>query len=173
MKDFFIFTYDDHITYKSLTSITVVFVHQKNYSKHKSLIDEIEGFFRRNVLTDKLIVILPRYCNSEISEWFEEKKEDTFKRVPSINDTYFENHYYIYQFDENGTPNSKGESSISDDDIVFFKTLFRNGSTQIFSNRGGLVESSADHHFVFPSGKHCSKFIRTGNVLINSAETFF
>ena len=43
----------------------------------------------------------------------------------------------------------------------------------IFKNNGGLVESTPDHHFVFPSNKHCSKFIRTGNVLINQSEIFF
>ena len=40
-------------------------------------------------------------------------------------------------------------------------------------NNGGLVESTSDHHIVFPSKKHCSKFIRTGNVLINQSEVFF
>ncbi|MGP1993013.1 hypothetical protein D9V96_014150 [Zobellia laminariae] len=62
---------------------------------------------------------------------------------------------------------------LTNTEVDFFNYLNRNGTTQIFKNRGGLVESSPDHHFVFPSKKHSEKFIRTGNVLKNSAEIVF
>ena len=55
----------------------------------------------------------------------------------------------------------------------FISHLVRSGLATIFKNNGGLVESTPDHHFVFPSHKHCAKFIRTGNVLVNQSEIFF
>src|SRR5690606_2092758 len=29
------------------------------------------------------------------------------------------------------------------------------------------------HHFVFPSGKHCDRFLRTGNILLIGSEIYF
>ncbi|UFH57576.1 hypothetical protein [Spirosoma sp. KNUC1025] len=37
-----------------------------------------------------------------------------------------------------------------------------------------MIEATGGaHHFVFPSGKHCNKFLRTGNILLHSSEIYF
>ncbi len=177
MKDFFLFQYSDSINFKKTESITVVFVNQRKYTRHKNLIDELESFFQLHLLTDKLIIILPSYSNLQIKEYFNEFIYETFRRVPGFNEKYNLESCFVYEFNEKGEyfpGNSKVLSSFLETSKTdFFKHLERNGALQIFRNKGGLVESSPDHHFVFPSKKHSEKFIRTGNILINSAEIFF
>lgn len=172
MNEFFIYQYIDPCNFDHPTSITVIFVHQKEYDNQQALSDEIKEFFQRHNLSEKLIIILPAYADGKLKEFFTSGKDETFKRVPGRSEQYFKENYHIYQFDKDGLllpfPTKPVEN-----DVEFLALLLRNGTTQIFQKRGGLVESSSDHHFVFPSNKHCPKFIRTGNVLINSTEIFF
>jgi len=177
MNDFFIFQYNDSINFKKVESITVIFVNQRKYPRHKSLIDELESFFQSHLLTDRLIVILPSYSCSELKNYFNDNIYETFRRVPRFNEDYNKKSCFVYEFDISGRYSSCNgktiEKKIKSSELSFFKHLERNGATKIFRNRGGLVESTPDHHFVFPSKKHSEKFIRTGNILINSAEIFF
>tara|TARA_R110002167_G_scaffold363306_1_gene583248 strand:- start:135 stop:2420 length:2286 start_codon:yes stop_codon:yes gene_type:complete len=177
MNDFYIFQYVDSINFIERKSITVVFVNQRKYPRQKKLIDELESFFQSHLLTDRLIILIPGYGKQEIKDYFNADIFETFRRVPGFDHKYDQASCFVYQFDANGnyTPSSEKRLSneITNSEEEFFKYLNRNGTTQIFMNRGGLVESSPDHHFVFPSKKHSEKFIRTGNVLKNSAEIFF
>jgi len=177
MNDFYIFQYDDSLNFSESQSITVVFVNQRKYPRHKKLIDELESFFQSHLLTDKLIILIPGYSNPEILEYFSNDILETFRRVPGFNQNYNQKSCFVYQFDVNGNYSTCIKKDLvketTSSELEFFNYLNRNGTTQIFKNRGGLVESSPDHHFVFPSKKHSEKFIRTGNVLKNSAEIFF
>jgi len=171
-NNLYIFQYVDNTSFKKSTSITVIFLHQEKYENQNHFSEEIKEFFQTHSLSDKLVVIIPAYSNAKLLSFFTTLKDETFKRVPSKGDDYFDSNYFVYKYDELGLiksskPIDKGS------DKGFMKNLLRHGSTQIFIKRGGLVESSADHHFIFPSNKHCSKFIRTGNILINSNEIFF
>lgn len=47
------------------------------------------------------------------------------------------------------------------------------GLQHIFLTRGGMLMGSPAHHYEKPSGKHSDNFIRTANVLANSAEVIF
>jgi len=177
MNDFFIFQYNDSINFNKVESITVIFVNQRKYPRHKNLIDELESFFQSNLLTDRLVILLPSYSNSKIKNYFNNDIFETFRRVPGFNKKYNEESCFVYEFNIRGKYfpcNGKNlEEFLKTPEIEFFKHLERNGATNIFRKRGGLVESSPDHHFVFPSKKHSEKFIRTGNILISSAEIFF
>ncbi|WP_339680454.1 hypothetical protein [Cyclobacterium marinum] len=96
----------------------------------------------------------------------------TFIRVPGRSVEYFNKCLIVYQFKANGELELIfGEKAKYEN--KFKSQLLRSGATIIFKDNGGLVESTPDHHFVFPSNKHCSKFIRTGNVLIHQTEIFF
>jgi hypothetical protein len=177
MNDFYIFQYIDPNNFEKPESITIVFVNQRKYPKHKNLIDELEEFFQSHLLTDKLIIILPDYCDLQIQSYFDNDIFETFRRVPGFTNEYHLKSCFIYKFDKSGEfiPFLKVglKKLLESDEKVFFNLLMRNGATQIFIMRGGLVESTPDHHFVFPSNKHSEKFLRTGNILINSAEIFF
>lgn len=47
------------------------------------------------------------------------------------------------------------------------------GLRDIFTNRGGLIKAGSSFHYINPSNRHTSAFIRTGNVLMHSAEVGF
>lgn len=172
MKNYFIYQYEDIVSSKNKLRITTIFIHQAKILSQNSLAQEINTFFQENSITDKLVVVLPEYLDKESLKFFFEERDLTFVRVPGRSSEYFDRCLIVYQFKSNGEfelifgEKPKNESK--------FKTqLVRSGSTIIFKNNGGLVESTPDHHFVFPSKKHCAKFIRTGNVLIHQTEIFF
>jgi hypothetical protein len=58
-------------------------------------------------------------------------------------------------------------------DPDFAAKLLRQGLRRIFDQREGMLRASPGSHYVNPSGKHTQGFIRTGNVLLHSAEVAF
>ncbi|MEZ0542200.1 hypothetical protein [Fibrella arboris] len=172
MRDYFIYKYEDVVSSDNKLKITVLFIHQVEVLSQNALAQELNLFFQENSITDKLVVIIPSYLEERSLEYFRTKREITFARVPGKSADYFDRCLMVYQFDHNGDFSLK-YGNRPNNELIFIKHLLRSGSTHIFKNNGGLVESTPDHHFVFPSKKHCSKFIRTGNVLINQAEIFF
>ncbi|HEY5942709.1 MAG TPA: hypothetical protein VIT89_07610 [Solirubrobacterales bacterium] len=55
----------------------------------------------------------------------------------------------------------------------FTAKLLRHGLRRIFDQREGMLRAGLGSHYVNPSGKHTQGFIRTGNVLLHSAEVAF
>ncbi|PKK37215.1 hypothetical protein BWI96_07665 [Siphonobacter sp. SORGH_AS_0500] len=133
------------------------------------IITEIKQFHVNHYQTDKIVVIGGSYLSKQLLETFYDKIADTFKYIPKREETYLKENLIIYTFDKGGKINKiLGEESRN------FKSKFLNeGLQNIFLSRGGLVESSGSHHFVFPSGKHCNRFLRTGNILLHSSEIYF
>lgn len=172
MKNYFIFKYEDYVSSKDRTKITVIFVHQETILSQNTLSQEVNKFFQKNSLTDKLVVILPEYIDLKSKRFFIEECQETFIRIPGKSQEYFEDNLIVYSYDSNGKI-SRINGKEPENEKKFIENIFRNGNTLIFQNNGGIVESTPDHHFVFPSRKHCSKFLRTGNVLINQSEVFF
>ncbi|MBS1775898.1 MAG: hypothetical protein JSS64_06405 [Bacteroidetes bacterium] len=172
MRNYFIYQYEDVVSSKDKQKVTVLFVHQSKIGSQNALAQELNNFFQEHSITDKLVVLVPKYLAPASLEFFKTGREITFQRVPGKSADYFDKCLIIYEYDADGNfalidgKKPKNESK-------FISHLLRSGSTIIFKNNGGLVESTPDHHFVFPSNKHCSKFIRTGNVLINQSEIFF
>lgn len=172
MKNYFIYKYEDLTSSDEKIKVTVIFVHQESISSKNTLSQEINVFFQKNSITDKLVVILPEYLDKDSMKLFSEQRNDTFVRIPGRSKDYFEESLIIYNYDITGSLSIKeGIEPVNRN--KFISNIFRNGNTIIFKQNGGIVESTPDHHFVFPSNKHCSKFLRTGNVLINQAEVFF
>jgi hypothetical protein len=172
MKNYFIYQYEDLVSAKQKFKVTTLFIHQARISSTSSLSDEINVFFQQHSVTDKLVVILPGYLDIESRKMFFEKRDVTFVRIPGKSTEYLDKCLVIYEFHANGNLTQIFGSAVNNE-AKFKQQLLRNGATIIFKNNGGLVESTPDHHFVFPSNKHCAKFIRTGNVLIHQAEIFF
>lgn len=172
MRNYFIYQYEDVVSSTGKLRVTVLFVHQTKIGSQNELAQELNNFFQEHSITDKLVVLVPNYLDVSSLEFFKSGRETTFRRVPGKSADYFDKCLMIYKYDADGNfiliegKKPKKESK-------FITHLLRSGSTIIFNNNGGLVESTPDHHFVFPSNKHCSKFIRTGNVLINQSEIFF
>lgn len=172
MKNYFIFKYEDTASSEEKIKVTVIFVHQESISVQNTLAEEINYFFQRNSITDKLIVIVSEYIDVNSLKFFFEDRDRTFVRIPGKSKEYFENNLIIYSYCSDGRLIIKAGMSPANEN-KFIENLFRNGNTIIFQKNGGIVESTPDHHFVFPSNKHCAKFLRTGNILINQTEVFF
>ncbi|WP_337966186.1 hypothetical protein [uncultured Flavobacterium sp.] len=172
MKNYFIFKYEDVVYTNEKKKVTVIFVHQETIGSQNTLSQEINKFFQKNSITDKLVVIYPKYLDEKSKTFFTDERESTFIRIPGKSKEYFDENLIIYSYDAKGKLSRKVGAKPENENI-FIDNIFRNGNTIIFKQNGGIVESTSDHHFVFPSNKHCSKFLRTGNVLINQTEVFF
>ena len=55
----------------------------------------------------------------------------------------------------------------------YFPKLIEQGFINIIKRRNLVMESSANYHFVKPSGKHTNRFIKASNVMENGAEISF
>lgn len=172
MRNYFIYQYEDVVSSTGELRVTVLFVHQTKIGSQNELAQELNNFFQEQSITDKLVVLVPKYLDASSLEYFKSGREITFQRVPGKSADYFDRCLMIYEYDADGSF-TLIEGKKPKHESKFISYLLRSGSTVIFKNNGGLVESTPDHHFVFPSNKHCSKFIRTGNVLINQSEIFF
>ncbi|MDO9551921.1 hypothetical protein [Rhodonellum sp.] len=172
MRNYFIYQYEDVVSSTGKLRVTVLFVHQTKISSQNELAQELNNFFQEHSITDKLVVLVPKYLDTSSLEYFKAGRDITFQRVPGKSADYFDKCLMIYEYDSDGSF-TLIEGKKPKHESKFISQLLRSGSTVIFQNNGGLVESTPDHHFVFPSNKHCAKFIRTGNVLINQSEIFF
>lgn len=172
MRSYFIYQYEDVVSSKEKLRVTVLFVHQKTIGSQNELAQELNIFFQEHSITDKLVVLVPKYLDANSLEYFKMGRDITFQRVPGKSADYFDKCLMIYTYDADGNY-TLIDGKKPKNELKYINHLLRSGSTVIFKNNGGLVESTPDHHFVFPSNKHCSKFIRTGNVLINQSEIFF
>lgn len=171
-KDYYIYQYEDDPKGSNLGVVTVVFIHEQLIVDFNDFSEEIDVFFQEHALSDKIVVIFGSYLEQESQDFIVETPEEAFKRVPGRSKEFFDKNLLVYSFDVEGSMVCvKGKTPKKEKE--FHKFLLRNGSTILFKNNGGLVESTPDHHFVFPSGKHCSRFLRTGNVLVNHPEVFF
>ena len=150
--------------------ITVAFIYHQPFDR-ESFFSQLKVYFQQHVIPDRLIIVAAQYLLSDPG-FPNEKNAALFKEV--IPTKYFQENLYekfasIYSFDKNG------HLSLVRGPVVTqkqFDELFRMGLTKIF-NKGGLITAHEAHHFVFPSGKHCNSFLRTGNVLIKSHDIFF
>lgn len=172
MRNYFIYQYEDVVSSKEKLRVTVLFIHQTKISSQNALAQELNNFFQEYSITDKLVVLVPKYLDTTSLCFFKSGRDITFQRVPGKSADYFDKCLMIYEYNVDGGFGLI-EGTKPKNEPKFIAHLLRSGSTVIFKNNGGLVESTPDHHFVFPSNKHCSKFIRTGNVLINQSEIFF
>jgi len=168
----YLYQYTDTRNFDTPKKITVVYINQEDLPNQEYVSDEIRVFFERHIISDFLIVLIPSYISEKSKRFFIEDKEETFKRLPGRSAPYFGQCYFVYTYSEADMIEHYPKKVLVNDEL-FLKDLFRHGNTTIFKNNGGLVESSNDHHFVFPSNKHCAKFIRTGNVLVHNTEIFF
>jgi hypothetical protein len=174
MKDYFIFTYNDKFNFKGgEKSVTVLFIPESSI-RSSTLIQGLETFNQEKVLTDRFVAIIPAYAEGSLIEKLSTNVLNTFGRVVGFDKSYSEFNYSVYKFDDKGhLLKFFGSLAGLKNKTSFFSTLFRHGNHHIFETKSGLIESNPDHHFVFPSGKHSEKFIRTANVLRDSNEIYF
>lgn len=74
-------------------------------------------------------------------------------------------------FDEKGHIEQLAGNAIAGEDLT--ATITREGLRWIFDKRRGMLRAGPAFHYLNPSGRHTTAFIRTGNVLLHSAEIAF
>lgn len=157
---------------EKVVSATVIFC-DRDQINPITLSAAIKTFYEQNSQTDKVFVIARNSLESELNKIFIENIDKTFKGIPKRQETHLVENLYLLVFDQKGKlelVHSKPKKIPSG----FLKNYLNEGLQNIFIKRGGLVSSSgSSHHYVFPSGKHCDKFLRTGNILLISSEIYF
>jgi hypothetical protein len=149
---------------------TIAFIQTQN-ADFSGILSQLKIHFQENIIPDHLIIIAGNYLQDALREFADDSRNDLRDVIPTryFQENIFTKFVSIYTFDERGTLNLlKGYVN----DKKIFGSLFRIGLTEIF-NKGGLISAQDAHHFVFPSGKHCDKFLRTGNILIKSQDIYF
>lgn len=152
-------------------SVTVMFCEDGNLNIGK-VKGEVRNHFNYHFQTDEILIVGPNYASNELQSIFIENFAEAFEGVPTLHEQHLRESIRVYAFDKDGKLEclSNGQE-IAPENI---RLLLNIGLTNIFVNRGGLIEASGEaHHFIFPSGKHCNKFLRTGNILLHSSEIYF
>lgn len=174
MKKCYIFSFIHDINIsnvgdKSINTLILYFPY-KNLDKDKVDIQlQLREYFYKNLPPDKIVIICPIFNQDEIEKIFR-KDSDLYEYIPHFEGDTFDDNVSAISLDKNGTFNTFIGNEIS---LEHINEIYNRGLTKIFNLRGGLIISKSAHHFVFPSGKHCDRFLRTGNVLIHGAEILF
>ena len=148
---------------------TVIFCSNEEIDE-RELQAEVRTFYQHHYQPDQIFVIGSHNMASKLIEVFQTNEETTFKGIPKRQELHLHENLFILAFDKNGQVKCKNGKEIPEG----FEMKFRNeGMQQIFTCRGGLIVSESSHHYVFPSGKHCDRFLRTGNILLYSPEIYF
>jgi hypothetical protein len=173
MKKFFIHSFNKEIKYKGefrSEKILLLFCPYKNILDHQANFQiQLRDYFLNNIPPDKIFVICPEYIQNDISELFKETSE-VFKYIPLFKNKTIEDSLFLIYFDKLGEFQYLTKNTVEPE---FLDEIYNRGLVSIFVKNAGLIVSQKSHHFVFPSGKHCDRFLRTGNVLINGAEILF
>jgi hypothetical protein len=160
--------YNSNIDNRDYKNATIIFNPNITFD-FNALKNELSDYFRNYHQTNAIIFL---HCTSinKVDSLIETNFKKIFKSIPKAEEfSLSENIFYVsYNKDSYQFP-TKGKF-IKDN----FKEIINQGLTNIFVKNGGLVESNGiSHHYVFPSGKHSSKFLRTANVLTNKSEIDF
>jgi hypothetical protein len=152
-------------------SVTVIFCDRETI-EDTNLQAEIKLFYQNNYQTDEIFVIGGEYNKVRLKELFIEKQLEIFKDIPKPQREHLANNIYLFTFNKDGHLECNNKPNIISQDVI--KIVINEGLVNVFTKRGGLIEAKGDaHHFVFPSGKHCNKFLRTGNILLHTSEIYF
>ncbi len=71
--------------------------------------------------------------------------------------------------------NARGEPKYSGGPVASedWRKILDTGLLQIFRDRRGFLEAAHNFHYISPSGRHTTKFMRIGNLLLRGIETEF
>lgn len=156
-----------------LKSLTVIF-NPSNSFNFNLLSNELRAFHEGHAQTDGIVFIFGKDIDAPV-ETIKNNYSKIFKSIPVVEEKSLKEKAFFIEYDEsNGFKIIKDSSTSKYKLEKKLKIIIHQGLQSIFIERGGLVEASGDmHHYVFPSGKHSSKFLRVANVLLYKSEIYF
>lgn len=172
MNNFFVYSFrTQQETGKPITCL-VIFCPYVSIERYvHEFKQQLKDYFLDNLSPDEIYVIGSEYHRKELMAVFHGDRYQVFDAIPHFHADAYAKSIFIFTFQENGdlaqldTNQKKSE--------MFMRNVLRRGMVWIFNHRGGLIVAQGSHHFVFSKGKHCDRFLRPGNVLVNGAEILF
>lgn len=162
------YIYNSNIEDKKYKNATIIFNPNIEFD-FNSLKNELTEHFRDFHQTSALVFI---HCSTTISpiELIKKNIDKIFKSIPKAEEQSLSENIFCVSYEKLSFKFSKQDKFLKDN----FKEITNQGLVNIFIRNGGLIESNGvSHHYVFPSGKHSSKFLRTANVLVKKSEIDF
>lgn len=166
MNDFFIFSFE----WKSRSKTYSLIFCPREKIRVESLRSEIRLFYEDHAFTDELIILGGEYLKDELVRHFFDMRHQTFEYAPTHLRENLDSAISIFVFGEKGNLQRIKGKNYKHEELEEFINI---GLVRIFEKRSGMIESPEAYHFVFPSGKHCDRFLRPGNVLLHSSEIYF
>ncbi|TVZ26747.1 hypothetical protein JM83_1734 [Gillisia sp. Hel_I_86] len=161
------YIYNAKIEDDNFKNVTVIFNPDTNFN-FSTLKNELTNYFKFHHQTAALVFV---HCKKEenIKGLVLENIDTIFKSIPKVEETSLRKNIFFVPYDGKSF-NFKKKRFLEKNK----KEILNQGLAEIFIGNGGLIESNGiSHHFVFPSGKHSTKFLRTANVLVHKSEIDF
>lgn len=64
MRNYFIYQYEDVVSSTGKLRVTVLFIHKTKIGSQNELAQELNSFFQEHSITDKLVVLVPKYLDT-------------------------------------------------------------------------------------------------------------
>jgi len=161
------YIYNAKLEDKKHKNATIVFNPDIDFD-FNTLKNELTEYFRYFHQTSTLVFL---HCkgNKDVQKSVEANLEAIFKSIPKVEESSLSDNISYIPYDKDSFSFPKRGFLAKNK-----KEILNQGLVKIFEDNGGLVESNGiSHHFVFPSGKHSSKFLRTANVLVFKSQIDF
>jgi hypothetical protein len=124
------------------------------------LLDVVGRFCEFNSPPEHVLVIVPKpMVDAALRVTSSSKYID---RLPASSRIVNEPVTEVHSFDQRGFC-----------DWPWREQIVRAGMTHLFRVHNGLIDGAPIFHYVKPSGKHCSAFLRAANVLVHGTEIDF
>lgn len=161
------YIYNTKVKSKKYNQITVIFNPDISFNFNR-LKQELTKHYSNSSQTDALLFITSS-DNLNIEKEINENIDLIFKSIPKVQEEFLRENVLYVNYNENEIILKKNTFLHKN-----IKEIINQGLANIFTKNGGLIEANGmAHHYVFPSGKHSSKFLRTANVLVKRAEIDF
>nr|HPN69470.1 hypothetical protein [Saprospiraceae bacterium] len=147
---------------------TIVF-NPNTFFDFDALSRELLDFYRSFHQTNALVFI---HCRNAVNvkDQINQNIEKILKSIPKVEEVFLQNNIFFISYNQIGFKIAGNKKFLKEN----LKDILNQGLANIFIKNGGLVESNGiSHHFVFPSGTHSTKFLRTANVLVRKSEIDF
>jgi hypothetical protein len=172
MKEFY--TYSAYTSKKK--NVLTFFTASEDFDLQKFM-SIVDISFKNSIFTRDILILSPSYLKNKIESQLLNSDSSLKKLKEKINTHHHMNIHYC-SVDKYGEISltqkiddlSIEKSKISKEDA---KKILEQGFFEISKKNNLIIESHPSYHFIKPSGKHTSKFIKVANIIESKAEISF
>ncbi len=133
------------------------------------LAEVIETETHNNLVPDEVLILVPDPLHTKALKLLKESST-----LQGMKARLREAAIFLISYDQTGS--QKQCVDVADQGrtpSISLDVIARRAITDIFKQRDGFRESSANYHFQNPSGRHTERFMRISNILVRGAEIAF